>query len=308
MNRTIVIGTRGSVLALAQTKLVVGLLNASNRSKQIRFETKSIRTDGDDLYRKPGSKATGKEAFTGTIDRALEEGSIDVAVHSLKDVPVENFPKKNIELCAFPKRGSPFDVLISKRRSFGLESLSRGSKVGTSSLRRAIQLKSYRPDFEIVEIHGNVNTRIIKMRQDSELDAIVLAEAGLERLGLIKEVNQVLPTEIMLPAVGQGCLAVAVRSDDPETKRIVSKIDEKGARTSASAERAFSRTLGGGCNLPIAAFASFVRNGRSLLLEGLVADQRDGCNLVMRDSIHGSAREAESLGETLALRLKTMSR
>lgn len=308
MTRTIVVGTRGSVLALAQTRLVVRLLKRSNRSREIKFETRSIRTEGDDLYRRTGSKLSGKEAFTGTIDRALEEGRIDVAVHSLKDVPVENFPKRKMELRAFPKRGSPFDVLISKRKGSRLESLPAGSKVGTSSLRRAIQLKSFRPDLEIVEIHGNVNSRIRKMRNSPELDAIVLAKAGLDRLRLLNEEEQVLPTEIMLPAVGQGCLAVAVRSDDAQTAKLVSKIDDVSTRECASAERAFSRKLGGGCNLPIAAFACVAKNGKSLLLEGLVADQHADSNFVMRDSIQGSTKDAELLGEALALRLKAMSR
>lgn len=308
MNRTIIIGTRGSVLALAQAKLVSRLLKTSNKSREVKFETRAIRTEGDDLNRKLGSNVTGKEAFTGTIDRALVEGEIDVAVHSLKDVPVENFPKRKIEICAFPKRGSPLDVLISRRKGSQLDSLPTGSRVGTSSLRRAIQLKSYRPDLEIVEIHGNVNTRIRKMRQDSELEAIVLAEAGLDRLGLRNEVEQVFPTEIMLPAVGQGCLAVAVRSDDNETKRVVSKLDDKNSRNRAGAERAFSRRLGGGCNLPIAALASVSKNGSSMYLEGLVADQHGEANFVARDSIQGSSHEAESLGETLAMRLEAMVR
>ncbi len=306
--QTIIVGTRGSPLASAQTRSVVDLLKKKNRSTDFKFVIKSIRTEGDDLHRKAASIPTGKEMFTGAIDLALARGEIDVAVHSLKDVPVENFLKKRTMLCAFPKRGSPNDVLISKKPRETLESLPARAKVGTSSLRRAFQLKSFRPDIEVIEIHGNVETRIKKMRQGKDLDAIILAEAGLDRLRIPKETDQVLSTDVMLPAPGQGCLAVATRSDDTKTGMVVSKIDDGATRIAAKAERAFSKKLGGGCNVPIAALATVGKNGHSLLLEGLTASKHSGSSFIVRDSIQGTTKESESLGETLATRLKEISR
>ncbi len=308
MTLTIVVGTRGSPLASAQTRSVVDLMKRKSRGMSIKFVIKPIRTVGDDMYREAKHKLTGKEIFTGAIDQALEGGEIDLAVHSLKDVPVENYPKKKIELCAFPKRGPPNDAMISRKRNQTLESLPAGAQIGTSSLRRALQLKSYRPDFKIIEIHGNVETRVRKLRQGSNLDAVVLAEAGLDRLLMKNEVDEVLSTEVMLPAPGQGCLAIAIRSDDSKTRGIVSRIDDENSKIAAVAERAFSKQLGGGCNVPIAALATINENDNSLLLEGLVANQLSGSSFIVRDSIQGTAEEAEVLGERLAEQLKDLSR
>ncbi len=295
-------GTRGSTLALAQTNLVLRLLKQVHAHERIAFETRVIKTAGDDPRGKRGNTLTGKDAFTGAIDDALRRGEIDFAVHSLKDVPVEGLSKK-IQLSAFPKRGSPFDVLISRDRRTDLYSLPTSAKVGTSSVRRTMQLRAFRPDLKVVKIHGNVPTRIRKIRENKELDAVVLAEAGLSRLRLLSQIDQVIPKEIMLPAVGQGCLAVAVRADDDDTNRFVSRIDDKRTRKCVNAERSFSERLGGGCNLPIAALA-VIKGYKNLRIEGLVAAGIGGENLVIRDSIEGDSENGHELGRELASRLK----
>jgi hydroxymethylbilane synthase len=304
MPRKLVIGTRGSPLALAQTEIVLKLLKKNNDGGS-SFTTKVIKTAGDDLFRKKNAKLTGKDSFTRAIDVALASGEIDIAVHSLKDLPVEKSNRSGkLEIAALPKRASPFDVLISKTKGLRIDELPEGARIGTSSLRRALQLKAYRPDFKIVEIHGNVQTRIDKLHEENDLDALVLAEAGLSRVRSDNEIDQVLPKEIMLPAVGQGCLAVIVRSKDNYTKRLVSKIEDKETRFCANAERAFSRELGGGCNVPIAALGS-VRNG-ILDLEGLAASSGKRKDAIVRDHTNGDPKDAENIGKKLALRIELL--
>ncbi len=310
MSRTIVLGTRASPLAIAQTDLVVDLLKKKIGDRRFRFKVKTIKTAGDDLFRRPNSKLTGKDAFTGAIDSALIKGEIDVAVHSLKDVPVENFQKKKIAIAAFPRRGSPFDVLICRKKGSHISTLPFGARIGTSSVRRALQLKAFRPDLEVTEIHGNVHTRMRKLRNGIEdrtmVDAIVLAEAGLDRLGLHKEIDEVLPEKTMLPAVGQGCLAVVVKRDNTETMELISTIDHKATRQAVTAERFFSFELGGGCNLPIAALAKIGTKSTVLILNGLAVGKKRGNNLIIRDKILGPADEPESLGKDLARKIKSL--
>ncbi|MHB8567600.1 MAG: hydroxymethylbilane synthase [Nitrososphaerales archaeon] len=292
MKESIVIGTRGSPLALAQTKLVVNMLKKKNRRVKLGFKIKIIKTEGD-------LRGSGKDSFTRSIDLALESSEIDIAIHSLKDVPVD--PNSKLEVAALPKRDSPYDVLIAKRSGETLQSLPSGARVGTSSKRRAVQLKSVRPDIEIVEIHGNVETRIRKLHESNFLDAIILAKAGLKRLGL--SMGSTLPKKLMLPAAGQGCLAIVVRRNDSRVKSIVSTIDDANTRSAVTAERAFSSALGGGCNTPIAALA--IVRGKKLVLEGL-AERADSHLLVARSSIEGPAEKAETLGKKLALQLKRL--
>ncbi len=294
-----VIGTRGSTLAIAQANIVASILKKKN--KGLYLTIKKIKTEGDSPRNNSRLALTGKDLFTRAIDKALEEKEIDIAIHSLKDVPVESSESGKIEIAAFPKRENPSDVLISKRPSDTLETLPQNAKVGTSSARRAIQLKSVRPDIEIVELHGNVETRIKKLRA-SNLDAVVLAKAGLKRLGK-NSVGKLIPHAQMLPAVGQGCLAVAIRKDDGFARELVSKIDDRETRIAVSAERAFSKELGGGCNTPIAALAT-IRNGR-IVLEGLLEKTDAGqSNIIARGRISGQTRDAERLGKTLATQLK----
>lgn len=318
---TIIAGTRGSALALAQTQFVVDLIQKRNRGLSI--ETKVIKTSGDENSRKKvRQELTGKDSFTREIDLALINEEIDFAVHSLKDVPVEETGgsrEDKLEIAAYPKRESPYDVLVSKKtgeEDMSLKTLPEHARVGTSSLRRGIQLKIFRPDFEIVEIHGNVPTRIRKMRNNNELelDAIVLAEAGLKRLNIENEIDEVISSDVVLPAVGQGCLAVKVRSDDRRIERIVKSIDDEETRLCVRAERAFSKELGGGCNTPIAALAQMKKKS-SIRLEGLIVGEIQSgsvkSNMVIRDAIEGKVRGSgrrnkveESLGRDLARRLK----
>ncbi|MGI0090419.1 MAG: hydroxymethylbilane synthase [Nitrososphaerales archaeon] len=305
----IMVGTRASPLALSQTQIVVSLLKRNNGRKNLDFKIRKFKTEGDRALERPKSRAssnyTGKDSFTKSIDAALECGEIDIAVHSLKDVPLENSNSK-IEIAAFPKRESPFDVLITRRSGETFATLRKNARIGTSSIRRAVQLRASRPDLEIVTLHGNVQTRIKKL-QSSTLDAIVLAKAGIKRLGL--DIGEILPKEIMLPAVGQGCLAIAVRKNDAFTKKIVSKIDAADTRCAVTAERAFSKELGGGCNFPIAALATIKRTSpRKLFLDGLVeSDGPEGVknsNFVVRMQVAGSPEDAEYLGKKLARQLK----
>jgi hydroxymethylbilane synthase len=299
LSSQIIVGTRGSPLALAQTQIVIGLLRKKHES-QFDFQIKKILTEGDELSRKPGSNYTGKDSFTRTIDLALVAGKIDFAVHSLKDLPIENFDSDEIEVTSFPKRESPFDVLIPCKDKDTLRTLPKGAAIGTSSIRRAEQLRQFRSDFQIVEIHGNVQTRIEKLRTNSNLQAIVLARAGLSRLGLEK-LGWEIPGRIMLPAAGQGALAIVTRKDDSQTKALVSKIDDKTTRVCVSAEIAFSRELGGGCNLPVAALARISKSTpRKLVLEGLIVDSAG----MRRSKISGSPSKADYLGKKLASKLK----
>lgn len=298
--RPIVIGTRGSPLALAQANIVLRLLKKKNPNS--KFQLQKIKTDGDSPKKRFDSAFTGKDLFTRAIDKALEEKTIDIAVHSLKDVPAES-GSSNIEIAAFPKRSNPFDVLVSNRGVDSLETLPRNARIGTSSIRRAIQLKSFRPDFEIVEIHGNVQSRIDKL--GANLDAVVLAKAGLKRLGIGSK-GKLIPSSQMLPAVGQGCLAVAIRKDDHIIEKLVKKIDDRDTRLAVSAERAFSEELGGGCNTPIATFAK-IRGGR-IFLEGLFEGATaNNSKMIVRSRVSGSIRNPERLGKLLAVRLKKIA-
>jgi hydroxymethylbilane synthase len=288
---------------LAQTTIVLKLLRSSR--KNLDFQVKSIKTEGDTIRapRKSDSEDYNKKSsFTKTIDQALIDGEIDIAVHSLKDVPIEEENSKpnssnDIEIAAFPKRDSPYDVLISKRQGDTLETLPRNARIGTSSVRRALQLKIFRPDFKIVQIRGNVQTRIEKLRSSKQLDAIVLASAGLKRLGIPTSIGKKIETRLMLPAVGQGCLAVAVRKRDRLVKSLVSRIDDKNTRIAVTAERAFSREVGGGCNMPVAALATLER--RKLFLDGLI-QSNNSKGTIVRARVSGSPGKPEFLGKKLA--------
>lgn len=307
MNRvSLVIGTRGSELALAQTQIVIDMLRKL-RYENFVIDRKIVRTSGDDRPRNPAI-SSGKDAFTRELDEALRSGEIDLAVHSLKDVPIDPVEGGGVTNAAFPPRESPLDVLISKTGGKTINTLSRSAKIGTSSTRRAIQLKSYRPDLEICEIHGNVTTRIRKMKAvESELDGIILAEAGLKRLKLENEVDEVISKDIILPAPGQGSLVISVRSKDEKTKGIVRQLDDDETRKCVTAERAFSLELGGGCNLPIAALATLSHS--VMTVEGLFALESEvegtsGKNLLRRGKISGPSEEGEDLGKKLARDLK----
>jgi hydroxymethylbilane synthase len=240
---TIRIGTRGSQLALIQAQWVAARL----AEEGIPAELVTIRTKGDD---RPADTAWGEGAFVGRIVEALLDGAVDVAVHSAKDVPTDEAP--GLVIAAYPPREDPRDALVCRVRGATLETLPKGARVGTDSPRREAFLRAVRPDLHVHPLHGNVDTRLTKLdRGDS--DALVLAVAGLTRLGRTDRIDQVLPASLLAPAPGQGCLAVQVRADDIEAIEAVARLDDPAARTAVQAERALLNGTGGGCRSPIGA-------------------------------------------------------
>ncbi len=253
--RKLRVGTRRSRLALAQTRLVVDLLRG--RAPGVDVEIVELSSLGDERPGAPLTGAIGVGVFTSQIQKALLDGVVDVAVHSLKDLPVKSV--SDIELAAIPVREDPSDVLVS-REGVALEDLPAGARIGTGSPRRAAQIKLARKDLIVKPLRGNVETRIRKL-DDGEVDAAVLAAAGLVRLGLESRIGQRLAMPAFLPAPGQGALAVETRKDDHTTTEIVRKLDDAGLRACTTAERAFLSALGGGCLQPAGALAT-VENGR----------------------------------------------
>jgi hydroxymethylbilane synthase len=297
MAKVVRVGTRRSPLARAQAELVVDMLKA--RYKDLQFEVIPFTTAGDEKAGGHGGRVgIGKDAFTKNIEEQLLEGRVDLAVHSLKDLPEATNPL--LDVAAIPKREDPRDALVAAE-GVKLSVLPPNSKIGTSSARRRAQLLAFRPDLQMVEIHGNVGTRIRRMKEEG-LDALVLSAAGLLRLGLRELISQYIPVDIMLPSPGQGALAVQVRKGDSITKGIVRVLDDAKSRAAVEAERAFAFTLGGGCNLPVGALAT-VDAGR-LLLEGMVATP-DG-RRVLRASIASLPSQAAEAGFALAERLRSM--
>lgn len=241
-------GTRASALARWQTGRIAGLLR--DRAG-LACETILLSTEGDRRLDVPLPEIGGKGVFTQELEAALREGSIDFAVHSLKDLPIE--PAEGLVLAAVLLREDARDVLVG-RPGGTLATLAPGARVGTSSTRRMAQLRAARPDLSILPLRGNVDTRVRKAR-DGEYDAIVIAAAGLIRLGLAGAITEYLPYEIMLPAPGQGALAVQCRADDERTRELLAPLDEPAVRAATGAERAFLEALGGGCAAPVAALA-----------------------------------------------------
>jgi hydroxymethylbilane synthase len=257
-------------------------------------ELVSIRTSGDRLAAVHLAEVGGKGLFVTEIDDALLEGRVDLAVHSLKDLPAER--PSGLVLAAFPPREDPRDVLIASTAT-GIGALVRGARVGTSSLRRSIQLLARRPDVTAAPIRGNVDTRVRKLRQ-GEYDALVLAAAGLRRLGLLDETVTSLDPDEMLPAAGQGTLGVVAREDDAETRRLAEALTDAETRTAALAERAFVEAIGGSCTTPPAAYAR--RVGTELRLDAFLATP-DGAR-TLRDCAVGQPDVPEALGRGLAKR------
>jgi hydroxymethylbilane synthase len=286
------IGSRGSQLALWQAHHISDLL----RERGHEVELEIIKTTGDKITDVALAKVGTKGMFTKEIEEALAEGRIDLAVHSLKDLPTELSP--GFEIAAITTREDPRDVFCS-RKYHNIEDLPRAARIGTSSLRRQAQLKAVRPDLDIYPLRGNVDTRLRKL-EAGEYDAIILAAAGLNRLGKTEFVRQVIPAEIMCPAAGQGALAIEIRAGDATTGRRLSFLDDAAARATTTCERALLNKLGGGCQVPIGAFAE-VREGR-LHLEAIVADP-DGSK-ILRESRDGTdpVQLGESVGETLLQR------
>ncbi len=288
MTERLRIGTRGSPLALAQTGLAVAAL--TRRHPGVRWEVVPVRTSGDRSRR-----ATGTLDFTDEIDRRLESGEVDVAVHSTKDWPAD--PVRNVAIAAYLPRDDPRDALVL-RPGLTFRSLPEGARLGSSSLRRRAQLLAARPDLEVIPIRGNVETRLDQIGVRG-LDGVVLAAAGLRRLGLARRITELLEPPRWLPAPGQGAIAVAVRTDDPTTARRVRAVDHRPTRRAVEPERAVVRALGGDCDLPLGALGR-VRSGRLTLDAALWSP--DGR---IRVSAHtsGPADRGGRLGNRLGARL-----
>ena len=298
MKQLLVIGSRGSKLALAQTRFVQSELKRLDASIEIRIE---IITTSGDVKTDPLSVIGGKGVFTKELEDALFDRRIDLAVHSLKDLPT--ILPEGVTIAAICKREDPRDALVLGQRAGNVGDASIGSLpekaiVGTSSPRRLAQLKHLRNDLVFADLRGNVDTRLRKL-DEGQYDVLVLACAGLRRLGLENRISAAIPGEQMLPSPGQGALAIETRIEDREITDALGRLDNKFTRLACTAERAFLRSLGGGCQLPIAAYAS-VRD-KTIKLDGLVADTQG--KKIVRDRIAGSIDEAEHLGSVLAERL-----
>jgi len=293
MNRSIIIGTRGSDLALWQANFVRSSLQ--DHFPETKFETRVISTTGDEVVDVALSKIGDKGLFTRQIETELLDGSIDLAVHSLKDL--QTALPEDLSIGAICEREVPNDAFISRSGS-PLEALPLGARVATGSLRRRSQLLNYRSDLNVEEIRGNVPTRLRKF-DESGLDGIVLAYAGLLRLGFEQRITYLIPTEIMLPAVGQGAVAVEVNMTNRDVVEMVSKLDHPPTRICTRAERTFLKCLEGGCQVPIGGMASI--ESERLVLTGFVGSL-DGA-MVIRESVSGRVDLPEELGLRLAQRV-----
>lgn len=272
------IGTRASALARWQTDYVSRLLRA--RSPDASIEIVVISTRGDRVLDTPLPLVGGKGLFTAEIEGSLRNGQIDLAVHSLKDLPTESAP--GLTTGAIPCRTNPADVIVS-RNGYTLKTLPEGATVGTSSLRRSTQILNVRSDLRLADIRGNVDTRIEKaMSTDEPYDAVILARAGLERLGLLEHVSAEIPTEILMPAPGQGALAVQCR-DEPAWIKLCTPLNYLAAEIAVTAERAFLADLGGGCSVPISALATCGDKDATLHLCGRVSSSRAAQTITVQD-------------------------
>src|SRR5438477_84436 len=276
------IGSRGSQLALWQANHISALLRARGHEVEIEI----IHTTGDKITDVALAKVGTKGMFTKEIEEALAAGSVDLAVHSLKDLPTE-LPA-GFEIAAITERQDPRDAFCSRKFS-NIEDLPKGARVGTSSLRRQAQLKAIRPDLDIYPLRGDVDTRLRKLEQ-GDYDAVILVAAGLNRVGKTELIKQIVPADIMCPAAGQGALGIEIREGDTKTRERLSFLNDPNARAATTCERALLNSLGGGCQVPIGAFAE-MKNGK-LHLESIVADP-DGSKL-LRDSRDGT--DPEKLG------------
>ncbi|MGD9329890.1 MAG: hydroxymethylbilane synthase [Desulfobacterales bacterium] len=293
MGSPVTIGTRGSKLALWQAHWVKQRLEKLHPGLTVGLEI--IKTKGDKILDVPLAKVGGKGLFVKEIEEALLDGRVDIAVHSMKDMPAR-IPE-GLCIGAVPERETPLDVLIA-REGTSLGDLGAQPRIGTSSLRRAAQLRLARPDVQIIPLRGNLDTRLRKLVEE-DMDAIVLAAAGVKRLGLAERITEYLLPEVMLPAVGQGALCLETRADDPAITPLITPLNHADTRWAVLAERSFLARLEGGCQVPIAGHATL--DGPQLGMTGLVADL-DGKTMV-RESLAGQAQQAETIGLNLAERL-----
>ena len=293
-DRILRIATRKSQLALWQAGHVRDRLLAAPPG--LRVELLPLSTQGDRILDVPLAKIGGKGLFVKELETAMLEGRADLAVHSMKDVPMD-FPPE-LGLGAILAREDPHDAFVSNAYPV-LEALPEGARVGTSSLRRQCQLRAVRPDLRILDLRGNVNTRLRKL-DDGEYDAIVLASAGLLRLGLGERIRARIPGTVSLPAVGQGAIGVEIRNDDAGLRALLAPLDDAGCGDCVRAERAMNRAMQGGCQVPIAGFA-VIEGANQLWLRGLVGSN-DGARIV-RAEARGARTEAERIGAQLAATL-----
>ncbi|MGX4598311.1 hydroxymethylbilane synthase [Faecalimicrobium sp. JNUCC 81] len=287
----IVVGTRGSKLALTQTNWVVNELK--KKYPNVEFEVKIIKTKGDLIQNVSLDKIGDKGLFVKEIEQQLLNKEIDMAVHSMKDMP-SNLPD-GLKFASIPKREDPRDALILKEGYSNLEDLPNGATIGTGSKRRKYQLLKHRPDLNIVSIRGNIDTRIRKI-EDENLDGVVLAASGLIRAGLHNNISQYLPVDIMIPAPAQGALALEIRDNDIEIERIIDCLKDDVTKIQVEAERGFLDGVNGSCHIPMGAYCTV--EGENIDLVGLYGDE-EGTKLVIK-SISGQSSKARELGLELA--------
>ncbi|WP_455216942.1 hydroxymethylbilane synthase [Kaarinaea lacus] len=290
MNKVVRIATRKSPLALWQAEFVRDSLKALH--PDIEVELVKMVTQGDKILDTPLAKVGGKGLFVKELEVGMLEGEADIAVHSMKDVPVE-FPD-GLHLAVICEREDPRDAFVSNTYE-KIEDLPKGARVGTSSLRRMCQIRNWRPDLQIMDLRGNVNTRLRKL-DEGEYDAIILACAGLKRLGFDDRIRTHLDPGFSLPAIGQGAVGIECRSNDSFINDLIAPLNHPATRTRVLAERAMNNRLEGGCQVPIGGYAEL--DGDTLLIRGLVG-RPDGSEMI-RGEIAGRAEEAEFLGKTLA--------
>lgn len=299
MKKTIKIGTRGSLLALWQANWVRDALIAHHAGLNIDLDVELviIKTKGDKIQDTPLAQVGGKGLFVKEIETAMLDAEIDLAVHSMKDMP--SFIPEGLQIGAIPLRENPHDVLISHPRNpCILSRLDNGARIGTCSLRRAAQLLRFRPDFKIMPLRGNLDTRLKKLESEN-LDAIILAAAGVLRLGLGDRITEYIDEDIMLPAVGQGALCIETRVNDPVIEPLIRHLNHPPTHIVVTGERAFLNHLDGGCQVPIAAHGH--TDGQTFTLTGLVAAV-DG-QTCLKDTVRGPAQNSANIGVELAQRL-----
>jgi hydroxymethylbilane synthase len=284
------IATRGSRLAIWQAEHVAALLTNADA---VEIELVRVTSSGDRDQTRPVAELQSQGLFTKEIQQAVLDGRADLAVHSLKDLPTEETP--GLVLAAVPERETVADVLLS-RDGLGWSQLPRGARIGTGSRRRRAQLLNLRPDFEMLELRGNVETRLQKLR-DGDYDAIVLAYAGLKRLGLEDQITEILSPDVMLPAVGQGALGIEARAGDVSTQQLLAQLNHATSRAAVTVERALLAALRGGCLAPVGAWARIENDGQ-LLLEAVVLSLDGRTKLVA--SASDSPNQAEALGQRVA--------
>ncbi len=288
------IASRASKLALRQTDLVRKLLESLSGQIQcsvIRMTTKGDRDTSDFLY-----QAESQGLFTSEVENALLDGRADLAVHSLKDLPT--LPREGLVIAAIPERESPADALVARKKVTSIENLPSGITVGTSSLRRTAQLKLLRADIKCVPLRGNVETRLRKVKE-GQVDAIVIACAGLNRLGLADTISAVLPPKEFIPAPAQGALAVQVRADDTELTELVKQIDDRNSRIAVESERRVLETVHGGCSIPLGVYSQI--HGQTITTDAILCDL-DGKNYV-KHSVTSPIDQAQSSSVKLAQQL-----